>query len=174
LAGEDEIAAALRLLDRVVQTYLRAFDLVQGDGLYTDPRFFQWALTHGKYALAVLKDERRDLLQEAQQLFEPMTPVILHERKVGRECWDLEGFRTWPQVGVPVRVVRRRETRAVPRQLDQQVHPEVSQWYGVTTLPARDWHSGRMGSSVSWYIHSPPQARRAAVRPLLRVGEGFF
>lgn len=63
--GEDEIAAALRLLDRVVQAYPRAFDLVQGDGLYTDPRFFQRALAHGKYVLAVLQDERRDLLQEA-------------------------------------------------------------------------------------------------------------
>jgi hypothetical protein len=140
--GEDEIAAALRLLDRVVQTYPRAFDLVQGDGLYTDPRFFQWALTHGKYALAVLKDERRDLLQEAQQLFEPMPPVLLHDGKVRRECWDLEGFRTWPQVGVPVRVVRSRETRVVRRQLDQQVHQETSQWYWVTTLPTRQAPTG--------------------------------
>jgi hypothetical protein len=141
-AGEDEIATALRLLDRVVPAYPRAFDLVQGDGLYTDPRFFQWALAHGKHALAVLKDERRDLLQEAQELFEPMPPVILHEGKVRRECWDLEGFRTWPQVGVPVRVVRSRETRAVRRQLDQQVHQEVSQWYWVTTLPTRQAPTG--------------------------------
>jgi len=140
--GEDEIAAALRLLDRVVQTYPRAFDLVQGDGLYTDPRFFQWALAHGKHALTVLKDERRDLLQEAQQLFEPMPPVLLDDGKVRRECWDLEGFRTWPQVGVPVRVVRSRETRSVRRQLDQQVHQETSQWYWVTTLPARQAPTG--------------------------------
>src|SRR3989339_321803 len=55
--GEDEVAAALRLLDRVVRAYPRAFDLVQGDGLYADPRFFHWALEHGKHALAVLKDE---------------------------------------------------------------------------------------------------------------------
>jgi len=140
--GEDEIAAALRLLDRVVQTYPRAFDLVQGDGLYTDPRFFQWALAHGKHPLPVLKDERRDLLQEAQQLFEPMPPVLLDDGKVRRECWDLEGFRTWPQVGVPVRVVRSRETRSVRRQLDQQVHQETSQWYWVTTLPARQAPTG--------------------------------
>jgi hypothetical protein len=140
--GEDEVAAALRLLDRVVQAYPRAFDLVQGDGLYTDPRFFHWALTHGKHALAVLKDERRDLLQDAQQLFEPMTPTTVREGTVLRECWDLEGFRTWPQVGVPVRVVRSRETRAVRRQLDGQVHQEVGQWYWVTTLPTRQAPTG--------------------------------
>jgi hypothetical protein len=135
--GEDEVAAALRLLDRVVCAYPRAFDLVQGDGLYTDPRFFSWALAHGKHALAVLKDDRRDLLQDAQQLFESMTPTTVREGTVLRECWDLEGFRTWPQVEGPVRVVRSRETRAIRRQLDKQVHQEVSQWYWVTTLPTR-------------------------------------
>jgi hypothetical protein len=141
-AGEEEIAVALRLLDRVVQAYPRAFDLVQGDGLYTDPRFFQWAAAHDKYALAVLKNERRDLLQEAEQLFEAMPPVLVHAGKVLRECWDLEGFRTWPQAGEPVRVVRCRETRAIRRQLDHQVHPEVSQWYWVTTLPTRQAPTG--------------------------------
>jgi len=140
--GEDEVAAALRLLDRVVQAYPRAFDLVQGDGLYTDPRFFQWATAHGKYALTVLKDERRDLLQEAQQLFEPMAPVILREENTLRECWDLEGFRTWPQAGVPVRVARSRETHSVRRQLDKQIHAEISEWYWVTTLPTRQASTG--------------------------------
>ena len=141
-AGEDEIATALRLLDRVVQAYPRAFDLVQGDGLYTDPRFFQWAAAHGKYALSVLKNERRDLLQEAQQLFDSMPPVTVQEEKVRRECWDLEGFRTWPQVGVPVRVIRSRETRRVRRQLDRQVHEEHSEWYWATTLPRRQAPTG--------------------------------
>jgi hypothetical protein len=140
--GQDEVRAALRLLDRVVGAYPRAFDLIQGDGLYADPRFFHWALEHGKHALAVLKDERRDLLAEAQQLFEPMTPCTVHEGTVRRECWDLEGFRTWPQVKVPVRVVHSRETRAVRRQLDRQVHPEVCQWYWVTTLPMRQAPTG--------------------------------
>jgi hypothetical protein len=77
-----------------------------GDSLYADHRFFHWALTHGKHVLAVLKDDHRDLLQEAQQLFEPMMPATLREGTVRRECWDLEGFHTWPQVEVPVRVVR--------------------------------------------------------------------
>jgi hypothetical protein len=140
--GEDEVAAALRLLDRVVRAYPRAFDLIQGDGLYADPRFFHWALAHGKHALAVLKDERRDLLQEAQQLFESMAPSTLREGTVLRECWDLEGFHTWSQVEVPVRVVRSRETHAIRRQLDGQIHQEISQWYWVTTLPTRGASTG--------------------------------
>jgi hypothetical protein len=140
--GEDEVAAALRLLDRVVQAYPRAFDLVQGDALYADPRFFQWALAHGKHALSVLKDERRDLLQDAQQVFASMAPSAVREGTVLRECWDAEGFRTWPQVGRPVRVVHTRETRSIRRQLDKQVHQEAGQWYWVTTLPTRQAPTG--------------------------------
>ena len=98
LPGEDEVAAALRLLDRVVRQYPRAFDLVQGDALYADPRFFHWAIQHGKYALAVLKDDRRDLLQDAQRLFEDMSPTSVRDGNCLRECWDLEGFTTWPLV----------------------------------------------------------------------------
>jgi hypothetical protein len=129
--GEDEVAAALRLLDRVIQQYPRAFDLIQGDA---DPRFFNWAIQHGKYALAVLKDDRRDLLQDARRLFEDLAPSVL-DGQVRRECWDLEGFTTWPQVKAPVRVVRSRETRTIRRQLNGQVQTPVSEWYWVMTLP---------------------------------------
>lgn len=135
LPGEDEVTTALRLLERVVEDYPRAFGLIQGDALYADPRFFNWALAHGKYALAVLKNERRDLLQDAQRLFADIIPRRVSA--AGQENWDLDGFTTWPQVKVPVRVVRSRQTRSVCRQLDGQLHQEVSDWYWVTTLPTQ-------------------------------------
>jgi len=140
--GEDEVAAAMRLLDRVICRYPRAFDLVQGDALYADPRFFHWALDHGKQALAVLKNERRDLLQDAQRLFENLPPTRLRDGSCLRECWDLEGFTTWPQVRVPVRVVRSRETRAIRRQIDGKLRQMVSDWYWVTTLPTQQASTG--------------------------------
>jgi hypothetical protein len=62
LPGEDEIACALRLLERVLKLYPRAFDVVLGDGLYTDPRLYNFVLSHGKDAMTVLKDDRRDLI----------------------------------------------------------------------------------------------------------------
>jgi hypothetical protein len=140
--GEDEVAVALRLLDRLVRDYPRAFDVVQGDALYADPRFFNWAVEHGKHALAVLKNDRRDLLQDAQRLFEDLPPALVQDASPRRECWDLEGFTTWPQVGVPVRVVGSHETRQVRRQLHRQVEQEASQWYWVTTLPAQQASTG--------------------------------
>jgi hypothetical protein len=142
LPGEDEVTAALRLLDRLVRQYPRAFDLVQGDALYADPRFFHWAVDHGKHALAVLKNDRRDLLQDAQRLFEDIAPSSVQDRSVRREGWDLEGFTTWPQVKTPVRVVRSRETRRIGRQLDGQMEAPVSDWYWVTTLPKANASTG--------------------------------
>lgn len=140
--GEDEIAAALRLLERVVREYPRAFDLVQGDALYADPRFFNWALEHGKHALAVLKNDRRDLLQDAQRLFADMPATLVQDGSPRRECWDLEGFTTWPQVKVPVRVVASREKRRLRRQLDGQIQQEETEWYWVTTLPVAQASTG--------------------------------
>ena len=75
--GEDEVAAALRLLDRVLPAYPRVFDVLLGDAWYADSRFFNYALDHGKDALAVLKDNRRDLLQDAYALF-GQTPPLDH------------------------------------------------------------------------------------------------
>jgi hypothetical protein len=140
--GEDETAAALRLLERLIRDYPRAFDVLQGDALYADPRFFNWAVDHGKHALAVLKRDSRDLLQDAQRLFEDQAPSRVQEGTRRCECWDLEGFTTWPQVQVPVRVVRSIETRPVRRQLDSQVEPEASQWIWVTTLPSQQASTG--------------------------------
>ena len=135
--GEDEIAAALRLLDRLIRDYPRAFDVVQGDALYADPRFFNWAVDHGKHALAVLKRDSRDLLQDAQRLFEDQPPTVVQDAGPRRQCWDLEGFTTWETVKAPVRIVRTRETQPVRRQLDGRVDPQESEWFWGTTLRQR-------------------------------------
>ena len=42
--GEEEVACAIRLLERLFKTYPRAFDLVLGDALYTDPRFYHQSI----------------------------------------------------------------------------------------------------------------------------------
>jgi hypothetical protein len=135
MAGEDEVGAALRLLDRVVKEYPRAFDLVQGDALYADSRFFNWAVDHGKFAMAVLKNNCPELLKEAMQLSEMTESTSARDGAVHRQCWDMEGFKTWTAVKQPVRIVRSRESRSSRSQLDKQVHEAVSDWLWVTTLP---------------------------------------
>lgn len=132
--GEDEIATALRLLERVLAAYPRAFDVVAGDALYADSRFFNYLVSRGKDAIAVLKDDRRDLLVDARSLFEPEAPVPFSRGNVAYRCWDIEGFTTWPQVHSPVRVIRSLEHRTVHRQLTDEDEVLVADWTWVTTL----------------------------------------
>lgn len=133
--GEDEIAAALRLLERVVADYPRAFDVVVGDALYTDPRLYQGVREHGKHALTVLKDERRDLIGDARSLFDQTAPCRVQRPKRTCDCWDLSGFTTWPQSGGAVRVVRSLERMEKADEPTALGSVSVSEWLWVTTLP---------------------------------------
>jgi hypothetical protein len=136
LPGEDEVATAMRLLERVLKNYPRAFDLVLGDAKYTDPRFFQFVTGHGKHVLTVLKDDRRDLIKDALGLFKDMEPTFVSKEdgKVVR-AWDAEGFSSWPQCGKAVRVILANETTKVRRQLDGKIEELTSDWLWVTSLP---------------------------------------
>lgn len=132
--GEGEVAAALRLLARVLPQYPRAFDLVLADGLYADPRVFNYVWKHDKDVLAVLKDNHPALLEDARSLFETIPPVCGRHGTRNCQWWDLAGFTTWPQVTAPIRIVRSVETWMVRRQLDQQVEEQHREWFWVTTL----------------------------------------
>jgi hypothetical protein len=135
-AGEDEVATALRLLKRVIGSYPRAFDVVLADALYATAPVFNFLLARGKHVLTVLKDDRRNLYQDAAALFAAFPPVEGTCRS--RKClwWDFPGLLSWPQVHAPVRVVRSQETRTVRRQLDGKDEVLTSDWIWVTTLEA--------------------------------------
>jgi hypothetical protein len=134
-AGEDEVTTAMRLLDRVLHTYPRAFQLVLADGLYAQAPFFNLLLAHGKHALVVLKDERRDLYQDACGLFAITPPQQGTYRS--RRClwWDVQDLTSWPQVDAPLRVIRSQETYTVYRQATRRLEHITTEWIWATTLP---------------------------------------
>ena len=134
--GEGEVDAAIRLLDRVLAHYPRAFDVVLGDALYAQARFFRHVRGRGKHAMAVLKQENRDLYRDAAGLWAEESPRVQSTSRGERRCWDLEGLTSWPQYGEPVRVVRCEETTARRRQLDRQTAEETTQWVWVMTMPS--------------------------------------
>ena len=107
--GEDEAATALRLLGRVLAA-------------------------HGKHDLVVLKDERRNIYQDVLGLFKLVQPQKGRYRS--RDClwWDFPELVSWPQVKVPLRVIRSVETYSVRRQLSGEVAQETSEWIWATTL----------------------------------------
>jgi len=107
------------------------------DGLYAQAPFFNLLLAHGKHALVVLKDERRDLYQDARGLFAVTPPAAGKYRSRHCQWWDVSDLTTWPQVNAPLRVIRSRETYPVRRQITKQVESITTEWVWATTLPVR-------------------------------------
>jgi len=105
------------------------------DGLYAQAPFFNLLLAHGKHALVVLKDERRDLYQDACGLFAVTRPAEGKYRSRHCQWWDVPDLTSWPQVNAPVRVIRSRETYQVRRQTTKQVESITTDWVWATTLP---------------------------------------
>jgi hypothetical protein len=138
LPGEDEVACAIRLFERVVAGYPRAFDVVIADALYANSIFFNVVLKYNKDVIAVLKDERRDLLKDANGMFAGKEPTFVFSNNADTqvECWDAENFQSWPQVNKSVRVVKTQETKKlVHSQLtDELEQPAPSSWMWVITL----------------------------------------
>jgi hypothetical protein len=134
LPGEDEVSCAVRLLERIIINYPRAFDLILADGLYARASFLKFALKHGKDVIAVLKDKRRDLLNDAQGLFKKEESITYRYGQVERKCQDIEHFSSWSQLGRDVRVVRSLETKHLRRQNTGKIYDETSEWIWVSTI----------------------------------------
>jgi hypothetical protein len=136
LPGEGEVAAAMRLLSRVIENYPRAFDVVVADALYASSNFFKLAVEKKKDVIVVLKENCPELLKDATRCFADQPPA--HSWDTGKrkiECWDEGGFEAGPQIGKALRVVKSRETKApVRRQLDKKVEVETTTWLWMTTL----------------------------------------
>jgi hypothetical protein len=133
--GEDEVVAAVRLLERLFVDYPRAFDIVIADGLYARAPFFKKVVDHGRHVIAVLKDDRRDLLKDAMGIFSKQQPLVIQNCDMTRQCWDVEELTSWPQFDGKVRVVRSLETTRRRRQKTGEIEESVSDWLWVTTLP---------------------------------------
>lgn len=134
--GQDEVAAAMRLMGRVIQKVPRAFSVVILDSLYARAAVVKWLLKHHKEVIAVLKDERRDLLQDAKGLFQVESPKEFTRGRTHYQQWDIEGFTTWSQVGRPMRVVRCLETTPRRERVGKKwkTTEKTHDWVWTTTL----------------------------------------
>ena len=132
--GEGELTTALRLLERVLAAYPRAFDVLLADALYAVAPFLNFLLSHEKDALVVLKDARRDAYQDAAGLWAQQPPQ--QGSYNSRDCrwWDIPDLRSWPDVKGTPRVVRSEEFWTVKPQLTQEETPLTANWVWLTTL----------------------------------------
>jgi hypothetical protein len=110
--GEEECAAALRLLRRMRLKYgPRFFDVVVVDSWYANGPFLKAVVEElGWPVIAVLKQERYEVYQETLALTRGQKPTQQVERQ-GRqvEIWEVGSLRFSDTYPGPVRVVKVRE-----------------------------------------------------------------
>ena len=121
--GEEECAAALRLLRRMRQKYgPRFFDVAVVDSWYANGPFLKTVVEElGWPVVAVLKQERYEAHQEALALTQGQKPTRVVERD-GRivEIWDVPSVRFTDTYPGPVRVVRVRERWTERKRVGQE------------------------------------------------------
>jgi hypothetical protein len=159
--GEEECAAALRLLRRVRKEYgPRFFDVVVVDSWYAKGPFLKTVVKElGWPVVAVLKQERYEIYQEVVALTRGQKPIQQVERD-GRlvEIWDLRSLRFSDSYTDPVRVVRVRETwRQRQRVAQEWKHPQKEQnwiWVVAGDLDGPDGAAIRDIGHLRWKVEN--------------------
>jgi hypothetical protein len=124
--GEEECAAALRLLGRLRRIYgPRFFDAITIDAWYAQGPFLRAVDKLGWPWVVVLKREDMEVYQEARQLSQGQEPDTVFddpERKRRVRLWEVKDLGFSQEYGRPVRVVRSEEQWTENRQ--RGGHPE--------------------------------------------------
>ncbi len=99
--GEDEAAAALRLLGRMRRLYgVRFFDVVTVDAWYTKAPFLRAVEKMGWGWVSVLKQERYEVYQEASALLKTQSPIQWKQAGRAIELWEVKDLDfTDPDLG---------------------------------------------------------------------------
>jgi hypothetical protein len=143
--GDDEVAAALRLIKRVLENHPRCFDVLTGDALYLRPSVINLLDGHGKHLIAVLKENQPELLSEARTLLpkqEQDPQQFDTEAAPGKPSRHIvlrqaDGFRT-ENIEKGLRVVHSHETGIRRERIAGEwvETPIDSHWYWGTTMPS--------------------------------------
>ena len=138
--GEGEVVAAGRLWDRLVRDYDRLIDVVSLDAIYLEGPFLKKVRQAEKHFVVVMKQEARDLYQDADQLRRAQAPEDIDEPGKRSCVWDLPGLTTFSTYGQAVRVVwteeRTQKIKIVGGEKQEVI--EEKTWVWVTDLSAAE------------------------------------
>jgi len=158
--GEEECAAALRLLRRLRKKYgPRFFDVVVVDSWYTNGPFLKAVVDElGWPVVAVLKQERYEIYQEAVALTAGQPTQVVERDRRRVEVWDVHSLRFSDTYTDPVRVVRVRESWSEQSQQGKQwktVEKEQTWiWVVAGDLDAYDGAAIRDIGHLRWKIEN--------------------
>ena len=149
--GEEECAAALRLLRQMRQTYgPRFFDVVAVDSWYANGPFLKTVAQElGWPVIAVLKQERYEIYQEALALTQGKPTQVVQRDGRQVEIWDVRSLRFSDSYTEPARVVRVREqwTERTRKGKEWETQQKEQTWIwvvagdldGYDAAAIRDW-----------------------------------
>jgi hypothetical protein len=136
--GEDECAAALRLLGRLRRLYgVRFFDVLTFDAWYAKGPFLRAMDKLGWHWVVVLKREDMEVYQEAHQLSQGQKPSAAFydaQRQRAVQLWEVNDLSFSQEYGQAVRVVRAEEKWVEKRVRGghKAQEPRCSQWVWAT------------------------------------------
>jgi hypothetical protein len=143
--GEGEDRAALRLLERLPRLYgSRFFDILLLDSLYAQAPVLKLARQIGWEVVITLKQERRELYQNAMALFQARPPDLCFTEQEGGKTatvrlWHTEQLPFTADYPQPVQVLWSQETVTENHYRRGQLVSETTphQWLWITTLDLR-------------------------------------
>ena len=108
-SDEGEQTAALRLIDRIHETYGNYIDTFVFDSLYPNGPMLTKLTSYGYNSLIVVKKEDNEPLKEAQALWKDRPPCETHDdpdKKEHIEFWDVDELETLDTFKGKIRVLR--------------------------------------------------------------------
>jgi len=141
--GESEVTSSYRLIKRVCASYPRAFKVLIGDALYLNEKIFKLLESHHKKAIAVLKEERRQLFEEANKLSLLTKFKIYEDSKTTYRIWDHTIGGCWDGYGKDVRVIVSEETTR-----QRVLAKDGSRWEQQSVITNWMWVTNIMDSSL--------------------------
>jgi hypothetical protein len=136
----------------VCRDYPKAFSVVIGDGLYLKETVFKLLKGHHKYAIAVLKEERRQLFEKANRLSLLSKPKVYRKGRTYYKVWDHSISGCWDGYGKDVRIIVSEEATPVRthskdgKSFEEKVNR--ANWMWVTNLP-RSEDPGSLKNTVA-------------------------
>ena len=134
--GEEERAAALRLLGRLRRLYgVRFFDVVVADAWYAKGPFLKAVSALGWALVVVLKQEDYDVYQEAWVLSQGQPAEEFRQDGRAVHLWEVRDLTFSETYGRAVRVVRAEEKRTEFKVVGgkRKSAPKQSNWLWVVT-----------------------------------------
>jgi len=135
---EGEVPAARRLLERVLRQHSRLIDVISADALYLEAPFLKQVLDAGKHAVIVMKQERRELYQDAERLRSLIEPQVLADGPRTTRLWDIPNLSSFTTLDRPVRVVWAQEQTHKRKIVGGKAKDvlEEKTWIWVTDIPS--------------------------------------